>query len=207
MLFAKSEKKPHSFIYSSFPNRGLLELLQMWPQIVEKYSDASLHIYADVNGKWVNSVEKEKMIQIRALLDEYQNQDKNQNKNKNIHYHGWVNKSVLSEAWKSAEYWFYPCTFAETFCLTAVEAALSKTLAVTNGLAALQNTVGSRGICIEGDTSTKEWQEKALIELFSIMENRVKREELIHTNYTWASTLSWEYQTNKLLNEYILRRK
>jgi len=202
---SNSGKKANSFIYSSFPNRGLLELLQMWSQIVEKYSDASLHIYADVNGKWVNSVEKEKMIQIRALLDEYQTH--NRKKSLNIHYHGWVNKSVLSEAWKSAEYWFYPCTFAETFCLTAVEAALSKTLAVTNGLAALQNTVGSRGICIEGNTSTKEWQEKALTELFFIMENRVKREELIHTNYTWASTLSWEYQSNKLLNDYILRRK
>jgi uncharacterized protein (UPF0218 family) len=91
----------------------------------------------------------------------------------------------------------------ETFCLTAVEAALSKTLAITNGLAALQNTVGDRGICIEGDASTNEWQEKALFELFSIMEDKTKREELIESNHKWASTLSWESQAEKLTKEHL----
>jgi len=191
-------KVPFKFIYSSFPNRGLLELLQMWPKIVNRYPAASLHIYADVDGKWVNAAEKEKMVQIRQMLNYYKNV-----KTMNIHYHGWVNKSELAEAWKSSEIWFYPCTFMETFCLTAVEAALSKTLCVTNGLAALQNTVGNRGITIEGDASKKEWQDKALVALFSIIENKQRREELIQTNYDWASKMSWENQANKLLREHI----
>jgi hypothetical protein len=190
------QKTPNKFIYSSFPNRGLLQLLQMWPRIYEKYPAASLHIYADVNGKWVNSVEGELMVKIRSLLSTLVNH--------NIYYHGWVNKSELADAWKTSEYWFYPCTFMETFCLTAVEAALSKTLAITNGLAALQNTVGDRGISIEGDATKPEWQEKALFELFSIMEDKTKREELIERNYAWASTLSWESQADKLIREHIL---
>jgi hypothetical protein len=190
------QKTPNKFIYSSFPNRGLLQLLQMWPRIYEKYPTASLHIYADVNGKWVNSVEGELMVKIRDLLQRLTAH--------NINYHGWVNKSELADAWKTSEYWFYPCTFMETFCLTAVEAALSKTLAITNGLAALQNTVGDRGICIEGDATKPEWQEKALFELFSIMEDKTKREELIERNHKWGSTLSWESQADKLIREHIL---
>jgi hypothetical protein len=190
------QKTPNKFIYSSFPNRGLFQLLQMWPKIYEKCPTASLHIYADVNGKWVNSVEGELMVKIRELLLLLTDH--------NIYYHGWVNKSELADAWKTSEYWFYPCTFMETFCLTAVEAALSKTLAITNGLAALQNTVGDRGICVEGDASTSEWQENALFELFSIMENKKKKEELIDRNYLWASTLSWKSQANKLVTQYIL---
>jgi hypothetical protein len=111
-----------------------------------------------------------------------------------------VKKAELAEAWKSSQYWFYPCTFMETFCLTAVEAALSKTLAITNGLAALQNTVGDRGICIPGDPTTVEWQDSALGELFSIMRHDAsqKREELIERNYEWASKMSWENQAKKL---------
>jgi hypothetical protein len=190
------QKTPNKFIYSSFPNRGLLQLLQMWPRIYEKYPTASLHIYADVNGKWVNSVESELMVKIRSLLSTLVNH--------NINYHGWINKSELADAWKTSEYWFYPCTFMETFCLTAVEAALSKTLAITNGLAALQNTVGDRGISIEGDATKPEWQERALFELFSIMEDKTKREELTERNYAWASTLSWESQADKLIREHIL---
>ena len=188
------------FIYSSFPNRGLLQLLQMWPKIVAKYPTASLHIYADVDGKWVNSVEPHKMTQIRQLLNYYKDI-----KSINIVYHGWVSKSVLTAAWVGADYWLYPCTFMETFCLTALEAAISKTVCITNGLAALQNTVGNRGVCVEGDATTREWQDKALTALFSIMENKEAREKLIEKNYQWATNLTWKNQAYKLVNEYLTR--
>ena len=188
------------FIYSSFPNRGLLQLLQMWPKIVAKYPTASLHIYADVDGKWVNSVEPHKMTQIRQLLNYYKDI-----KSINIVYHGWVSKSVLTAAWVGADYWLYPCTFMETFCLTALEAAISKTVCITNGLAALQNTVGDRGVCVEGDATTREWQDKALTALFSIMENKDEREKLTEKNYQWATNLTWKNQAYKLVNEYLTR--
>jgi predicted O-methyltransferase YrrM len=191
---------PVVFIYSSFPNRGLLQLLQMWPKIVAKYPTASLHIYADVNGKWVNSVEPNKMTQIRQLLNYYKDI-----KSINIVYHGWVSKSTLTAAWLDADYWLYPCTFMETFCLTALEAAISKTVCITNGLAALQNTVGDRGVCVDGDATTREWQDKALEALFSIMENKDAREKLIEKNYQWASKLTWKNQAYKLVNEYLIR--
>jgi glycosyltransferase involved in cell wall biosynthesis len=195
-------KVPRKFIYSSFPNRGLLQLLQMWPKIIGKYPDASLHIYADVDGKWVNNVEREMMIQVRQLLNYYKGNTKN-----NVVYHGWVSKSELAEGWASSEYWFYPCTFKETFCLTAVEAALSRTACITNGLAALENTVGDRGICVTGDPTTKEWQNRALDALFSIMENNAKREELVQANYEWASKMSWANQAQKLMEQHILQPK
>ncbi len=86
--------------------------------------------------------------------------------------------------------------------MTALEAAISKTLCITNGLAALQNTVGNRGVCIEGDATTDEWKIKALNELFCIMENTTKREELIQANYKWASSMSWEKQASVLSDHF-----
>jgi predicted O-methyltransferase YrrM/tetratricopeptide (TPR) repeat protein len=198
-MVESSPKTPYKFIYSSYPNRGLYELLLIWPSIVEKYPEANLHIYSDVNGKWVNDVAPELMQKIRELYVKYEGLVGGLN----IHKYGWVNKETLAEAWKSSEYWLYPCTFMETFCLTAVEAALSKTLAITNGLAALQNTVGNRGVLVEGDASTPEWRERALVELFAIMENRELREELIDKNYNWAKNMSWENQAYKLLDEHL----
>ena len=59
----------------------------------------------------------------------------------NIYYYGWVSKKVLSEAWTTSDIWFYPCTFMETFCLTALEAAITKTLVITNNLAAFVKVV------------------------------------------------------------------
>jgi hypothetical protein len=127
----------------------------------------------------------------------------------NIYYHGWVNKKVLADAWLTSDIWFYPCTFMETFCLTALEAALTKTLVITNNLAALQNTVGHRGVVIKGEPMETEWQEKALSKIKKYLdpENIKLKNELIERNYEWASTLSWESQAQKLLNDHILQEK
>ena len=212
----RTTKKPHSFIYSSFPNRGLLELLQMWPKIYEHQPNASLHIYSDVDNKWSNDVEPGKMNQIRELLQNYNAYSKSQNDvdgvdrgRMNVYYHGWVDKKTLAKAWVSADIWFYPCTFMETFCLTALEAAATKTLAVTNNLAALQNSVGNRGVIIKGDATTKEWQDKALVKLFKVMDaaNEKYKNMLIDANYEWAMDMSWESRANALLDTYILKEK
>jgi predicted O-methyltransferase YrrM len=192
-------KIKHKFIYSSFPNRGLLQLLQMWPNIYNKYPSATLYIYSDVNNAWSNEVEPEKMNEIKKLLLEYSN-------NFGIYYKGWVSKKELADAWATSDIWFYPCTFKETFCLTALEAASSKTLVVTNGLAALQNTVSDRGVIIEGDTTTDEWKIEALNKLFYYMDdsNIQSKQELIDKNYNWAYELTWKNQANKLLNDYLI---
>jgi tetratricopeptide (TPR) repeat protein len=200
--FSNAQKIPHSFIYSSFPNRGLLQLLQMWKYIYEREPRATLHIYSDVNNEWSNSVESEKMNQIKNLLEQY----KSHPNSLGIHYYGWVKKSVLEEAWKTADIWFYPCTFMETFCLTALEAAKTKTFVITNDLAALQNTVGNRGCIIKGDSTTVEWQKLALEQVFFYIDenNKKLKDEFIERNYQWSINLSWKQQANKLLNEYIL---
>ena len=195
-------KQKYKFIYSSYPNRGLLELLQMWREIYNFQPKSTLHIYSNIENEWSNRVEPDKMLKIKELLYSYLKQ------NIGVHYYGWVSKKELSKAWKTSQYWLYPCTFMETFCLTALEAAKSKTLAITNNLAALKNTVGNRGIIIEGDPTTREWQEKTLKhikELLTTDKNDYFYKEHIENNYNWALNLSWNNQANKLLNEYILK--
>ena len=195
-------KVPYSFIYSSFPNRGLLILLQMWPSIHEIQPLASLHIYSDINGTWVNNVAKEQIDKIKILLEEYSKYPNSLN----IFYHGWVKKSVLSEAWKKSDIWFYPCIFMETFCLTALEAAASKTLCITSDLAALQNTVADRGIIIQGNPMTSKWQEQALEQIKLILNGDEKRKfKYIQKNFEWSMNITWKNQANKLSNSFLLK--
>jgi predicted O-methyltransferase YrrM len=114
---------------------------------------------------------------------------------------GWVSKEELATAWARTETWLYPCTFAETFCLTALEAAASGTLIVCPDLAALQNTVGDRGLVVPGDAATAEWQQKALTSLFGLAPEEKAR--LIETNRVWASLLTWKGQANRFLEQYL----
>lgn len=195
-----NSKKPYSFIYSSFPNRGLIVLLKMWPKIIERYPQATLNIFTDVNNKWANDFYPEELQEIRNTLDLYKELYPT-----SVINNGWVSKKVLSTQWKQSSIWFYPCKFKETFCLTAMEAALTKTLAITNDLAALQDTVGSRGIVIPGDASLQEWQELAFSKICDVLDNPESPliSNLIEQNYSWALNHSWKDRANDLLTNFI----
>lgn len=173
----------------------------MWDSIKAKFPKATLNIYCDVFGEWANKNYPEEMKEIQSMLWDKDGVEKYYNRG--IIYHGWVSKEKLSKGWSDAEIWFYPCKFAETFCLTALEAATSKTLAITNNLAALQDTVGDRGVSIEGDVETIEWQEKALKKLEEILNNKEEKERLINKNYEWAKEHTWEKRTLDLINKYV----
>jgi glycosyltransferase involved in cell wall biosynthesis len=186
--FHKSTKIKNKFIYSSFPNRGLVILLKMWPKIIKEYPDSTLHIYCNLEQEWVNAVAPEMMKEIKTLLKINKTGIKN---------HGWVSKKELAESWGSAEYFLYPCIFEETFCLTALEAAISETCVITNGLAALGETA-KHGLTIYGNPLTQEWQKECLNKLFEIMKG--KRNNYNHLNYNFAKELSWKTQAMKLIN-------
>ena len=171
-------KVTNSFIYSSFPNRGLSVLLRMWPRIKKVLPDATLGIYCNLEQEWVNRVAKEEMDEIRTLLAV---------NNKGVTVHGWVSKKVLMDAWDTAEYWLYPCIFEETFCHTAMEAAITKTFVISCPLAALTETVGTRGILIPGNPKKLEWQDQALSVLTK------EKKILLEENYQWAMENPWTW--------------
>jgi hypothetical protein len=203
-LFLTNEtfKIPYKFIYSSFAHRGLLPLLQMWPKILSKYPSASLHIHCDIENNWVNAMRPDEMTLIKQILKEYKNVE-----NINIFYHGWTDKKTLAESWKSSHIWFYPCTFLETFCLTALEAALTKTFVITRDFGALKDTVGDRGIMLDSndlfDPYKQEWQDNVLNKLFEVIDNKELQQELIEKNYNWAINMSWKSRAKNFIENHI----
>lgn len=193
-----NEKIPYKFIYSSFAHRGLLQLLQMWPDILSLYPESKLHIHCDINHSWLKNIRKDEMEEIKTLIEKYYT---------SVIYKGWTSKKELAHSFKTADVWLYPCTFMETFCLTALEAAISKTLVITSDLAALKETVSDRGIMIEGDAKTHEWQKKALNSLVEVLNDPILKNSLIEKNYLWARKMSWKRKSNdllKILNEKII---
>ena len=181
-------KIKNSFIYSSFPNRGLVILLRMWPKILRRLPDATLHIYCNLEHEWVNKVAPEQMKEIKENINQ-----------QGVYSHGWVCKKELTEAWQTAEYWLYPCIFAETFCSTAHEASVNKTFVISNNLAALGETIGDRGLIVQGDPWTQKWQDKIINNFFNIYYDKIYKNDCIERNYKWGSKLTWKSQTKKLL--------
>ena len=188
--FKPKQKIKNSFIYSSFPNRGLVILLRMWSRIKRILPDAVLNIYSDVNHKWSNEVAPDELNEIKVLLKLLSGSG--------INYYGWVNKETLANAWATADYWLYPCKFEETFCLTALEAAITKTYPITNNLAALSETVNNRGLIIHGEVN-EEWQDRCIDAIKNI--NLTDKERKLEENYQYAIEHSWKNQTKKFIKE------
>jgi len=198
----EQNKEKINFIYSSFPIRGLLPLLQMWPKILNRYPNVVLNIHSDINGIWSNNMRPDEMQKIKDLLKNYKIIKE---LNESIIYHGWTNKKDLVQSWLNSDIWFYPCTYKETFCHTALEAAISKTFIITNHLAALRDTVGDRGYILkDGDFYDANYQHEIINDVFQAIDDVKLRNEIIEKNYIWAKELSWENRANSLLNDYIL---
>jgi len=164
----------------------------MWPAILNQWPDATLDVFCDLEHTWTNRVFGEGIAAIKGLLASGL---------AGVTIQGWVSKEVLAAAWARTETWLYPCTFAETFCLTALEAAASGTLVVCSELAALQNTVGDRGLVVPGVPTTAEWQQKALVRLFGLEPEEKAR--LVETNRVWAAGLTWKGQAGRFLEQYL----
>jgi len=189
----RSTAVPASFIYSSFANRGLSTVLEIWPQIRKKYSNATLSVFCDLENQWALTNHGPEIAVVKKLLADLVCEG--------VHNYGWVSKPCLREHWARAMVWLYPCRFEETFCHTALEAAASQTLAITNGLAALDETAArERTVRISGTVGIMDCLEKGLDSDGNLS---VVGKQLVDANYRWASEKSWENQTKlfeKLIN-------
>jgi tetratricopeptide (TPR) repeat protein len=169
----------NKFIYSSFPDRGLIHTLRLMKSIYEKYPDASLDVFCNLD---LEIFKNNAMIdEIKGMIEEMPY----------VVNHGWVDKDTLYNYWSKAEYWLYPSIFPETSCITSMECAMSKTLAITNDLGALAENVGDRGIMINGNPNEEGWYSVALNEIFLIMEDPKRRDELTMKNFEWVKSRNY----------------
>jgi tetratricopeptide (TPR) repeat protein/glycosyltransferase involved in cell wall biosynthesis len=189
------QKKKYNFIYPSFPNRGLTELLKMFILIHERYPDAHLDVFCDLEHEWTNKHWKSEIESVKLLL-------KDERLSTCVTNHGWVNKQTLISYWKTANVWLYPCKFAETCCLTSYEASISKTLIVCPKFSVFEDMDPNRALVIEGDVRTQEWQNEALSMLFYVLDTN---QEHVYTDvsYEWAKSMSYDIVVGDFVKKYI----
>lgn len=176
-----SKKIKNSFIYTSRPERGLERLLELWPSILEKMSDATLNI-ATYEKFPVTDQEKK----LDMLIKKYDS----------IKFLGQLNESELNSLRSKSEYWLYPTCFTETSCITSLEMLLSEVICIYYPLAGLTDTLGSYGIQVTpGDEIST---------ILGLDDNHKKDLKIKGKQY--ALSCSWKHRAiewNKLINKYI----
>ena len=147
-------------IYSTTPFRGLDFVPELYLKLREKHADAEIHIFsgyevyravyagtetfdAQAEGKFAKFSE-----QLRGLP--------------NCFVHGNVIQSSLAREYMRSSLLFYPNTYEETSCITALEAQAAGCPIVTTKRGALPETVGAAGELIEGEPGTEGYTAKFL---------------------------------------------
>lgn len=174
----------HKLFYGSSYDRGLIHLLEMWPEIIKKFPKATLDVCYGWNlfdNAFQNNPErmawKEKVNELM--------------KQKGITHHGRVGKKELQKIRRKCGIWAYPTHFTEINCITALEAQRDGLVPVVMELAALKETVGS-GFKIKGDIYIQGHKQRYLDQLIRVMGNRKLWGEESKKARKFAESYSWD---------------
>ena len=125
-----SKKIKHSFIYTSHAERGLTNLIEEWPSILESLPDATLHIASPSYG--MDYFNDHFLHSVLPLP--------------NTTFYGSLGQQQLYSLMAKCQIWYYPSDYEETFCLTAVEMLAHGVIPVTRMTASLQNVLEGKNV-------------------------------------------------------------
>jgi GR25 family glycosyltransferase involved in LPS biosynthesis/glycosyltransferase involved in cell wall biosynthesis len=181
----KVEKVKNRFIYTSAPNRGLNHLINYFEDIRKFMPDAQLYVYRGVE-EFNNDFGK-------ALITEM-------DKHEYIHFGGKLENHKVAEEFMKSEYWLYPTNWQETYCISSLEAQMGKCVCIASDLAALNTTVGDRGVLLKSSLYTEEYRKEVLDTLKDLMNNDKKRNELVTRGKEWAVKQTWDNRVQEWLD-------
>jgi len=170
------EKQKNKFIWCSSFDRGIVRLADYFHTIRQKLPDATLHIfrgYGDDDKPFVDSLKQYPYIYVYGSVD---------------------NNRLIGEM-LSSDVWFYPTSFTETYCISSLEAQLSKTLCIATDLAALHDTVGERGLLL--DHRMVMDKKYCIDEVLNILADNKKKQDMIDRAYQWAVGQDWKNRADE----------
>lgn len=145
--FEGSENRnPHRMVFSSSPDRGLQVAVDSMPRIRERVPDAELHVFYgfktwEVAARSANDSGQLNLIEmLRQKLRDHEKHG--------VVFHDRIGQVGLAREFMRSGVWGYPTWFSETSCITAMEAQAAGLRIVTSPIAALNETVGDRGLMI-----------------------------------------------------------
>jgi glycosyltransferase involved in cell wall biosynthesis len=136
-------RHPHRLIYTSQANRGLDDMLQLFPRIRSQVPDAQLYVFGNEYSEAGVPPERPGATEPGVV------------------WAGAASKSVLARELRSSSVMAYPASFRETFCIAVAEAQAAGLPIVTTHLAALAERVdnGVDGFLVPGSARDSEYQD------------------------------------------------
>jgi glycosyltransferase involved in cell wall biosynthesis len=171
--------------YTSTPFRGLDVLLNAFPNIQAAIPDIRLRIYSSMS-----------VYQVAPEADKYRPLYDLAGSMEGVEYFGSIGQTSLARELSRAAALAYPSTFAETSCITAIEAMAAGAELFTTRLGALPETAGGHAAMVdwqpEKDKLAESFAAMVVRNLCDVRDNpevamsrREQRLEFVRKNYLW----------------------
>lgn len=169
----KANTKRPSFVYSSSPDRGLWQLLSMWPEIRKQYKKANLFVGYGVNKyvqqiRWAHSRIGQMSVDIERLMQQPGVVDV-----------GKIGQKQLAQLQLKATAWLYPCDSiqaTETGCITAIENMAAGNPCIMSDADCLESEFESASYIVPLPFKKEEWMDKISLLLQSDLHyNRMRK--------------------------------
>jgi hypothetical protein len=179
----KVKKIENKFIYTSAADRGLSNLLKIWPKIKEKIPNASLWVATPPYGlEWYDTYKVD-------LPD--------------VNFIGNLSPTELYTHIKSSDYWLYPSQYNETYCITALEMMYGKVKIVSTDTGNLMNLLSGRASLISTPSDEVLLQDQIFKEFEYLYNNKTLQLETIYNSHEYAKKQGWSVRVEswiKLMN-------
>ena len=139
------KKESARCLFSSVPDRGLMPLIEMWPEILVRVSTATLVVTSDYRLWGCGSALNEQYVARLIGMP-------------NVQMVGAVNRERLVQEQLKAQVLLYPCLYDELFCISVAEAQVAGAWPITTSRGAIETT--NMGTQIPGDVNDPQWREK-----------------------------------------------
>lgn len=187
------ERQRKRLIYSSTPFRGLALVPALFSELLKRHPDAELHVfsgyevYGDGRGR---GPQDQEFARIQTQLT----------KIPQIFQHGNVQQSELAHEFLQSSVLFYPNTFPETSCITAMEAMAGGCVVLSSATGALPETVGDTGILIAGEPGSAAYCSAFLNAADKLLSDDAYWSKLSQAGIARRAELSWDAVAQRLLS-------
>ena len=186
----KVERNPYRIHWSSSWDRGLDNVLYLFPFIKEQIPEVELHVFYGVYNWKQSCITKNDEAGLKKIaeLEQAVTQE-------GVYCYGRVDQKRLAEEISKASLWLYPSWFSETFCITSIECQRAGVPVIANNYAGLITTLGNTAILLGDQDSwwpySKEGREAFLTETVSILKDRDKWKHWSEKGFKNTEKYSW----------------
>jgi len=160
------KRNPKRLFYASSPDRGLINLIDIFKKAVEFDDELELHVCYGLKNITKTA---EKITGTKTFIEKI---NKALDHPKITHY-GRLPQAILYEEWLKSGLWVYPTNFRETNCITSMEAQALGAIPICSDVWALKDKV-KFGSMISGNTDDKLIQARYLLEILRLSNPQIQ---------------------------------